>query len=151
MASSTAPDYSAAANWNLTRKLSRNGLRGSWPIGTGKSATRKLYDCYRNIVVTLITASMSEVAWLHQSLLPVGRKRQRSLPISRLLANLPGRRTRRSAVGQDYLRHGDLSTPICANLAARQLPSTRQLSRYRSSERGDLVTHGIILPASLCH
>jgi hypothetical protein len=30
---------------------------------------------------------------------------------------LPGRRSRRSAVGQDYLRHGDLSTPICARLA----------------------------------
>jgi hypothetical protein len=70
------------------------------------------------------------------------------LPRSRLLDNLPGRRTRRSAVGQDYLRHGDLSTLICANLAARQLPSSRQLSRYRPSERGDFVTHGIILPTS---
>ena len=36
------------------------------------------------------------------------------------------RRTRRSAVAQDYLRDGDFTTPTCVNHMSRQLPSSRQ-------------------------
>ena len=53
----------------------------------------------------------------------------------------------KSAFGQGYLWHGDLSTLICAPLAVRQLPSSDN-SPYRPAERADLVTHAIILPTS---